>query len=94
MAGRGDAKCPLPRTLSKDEVEVLLNILGICGVLSGDEAPCYCDWYADVWHRAPREHTNDYAYPVNWWHVSDGVNEERFLKVFGFNYRDLKKNLP
>ena len=80
--------------MSKDEVEVLLNILGICGVLSGDEAPCYCDWFADVWHRAPREHTNDYAYPVNWWHVSDGVNEERFLKVFGFNHRDLKKNLP
>lgn len=74
---------------NKSEVENLLNILGICGILSNSEAPCYCDSFTDVWHRAPREHTNDYDYPVNWWHVSDGVNEERFLKVFGFNYGDL-----
>lgn len=74
---------------NKDEVEVLLNILGICGVLSSADAPCYCDCFVDVWHRAPREHTNDYAYPVNRWHVSDGVNEERFRNVFGISYSDL-----
>ncbi len=74
---------------NKSEVETLLNILGICGVLAGEDAPCYCDCFVDVWHRAPREHTNDYAYPVNWWHVSDGVNEDRFLKVFGLRYSEL-----
>ena len=74
---------------NKNEVEVLLSILGICGILSGADAPCYCDRFVDEWHRAPKEHTNDYAYPVNWWHVSDGVNEDRFLKVFGIRYADL-----
>lgn len=74
---------------NKSEVEVLLNILGISGILSGKEAPCYCDEFVDVWQRSPREHTNDYTYPVNWWHVSDGVNEERFLKVFGVDYGNL-----
>lgn len=74
---------------NKSEVQVLLDILGVCGILSSPDAPCYCDCFTDVWHRAPREHTNDYTYPVNWWHVSDGVNEERFQKVFGFSYRDL-----
>lgn len=74
---------------NKSEVEVLLNILGISGILSGKAAPCYCDEFVNVYQRSPREHTNDYEYPVNWWHVSDGVNEERFLKVFGFNYGDL-----
>lgn len=74
---------------NKSEVEVLLDILGICGILSSADAPCYCDYFTDVWHRAPLEHTNDYTYPVNWWHISDGVNEERFLKVFGFHYTDL-----
>lgn len=74
---------------NKSEVEVLLNILGISGILSGQDAPCYCDEFVNVYQRSPREHTNDYEYPVNWWHVSDGVNEERFLKVFGFNYGDL-----
>ena len=74
---------------NKAEVEVLLNILGICGVLAGDSAPCYCDAFADVWQRSPREHTNDYAYPVNHWHVSDGVNKRRFRIVFGRDYDDL-----
>lgn len=74
---------------NKSEVETLLDILGICGILSGPDAPCYCDHFADVWHRAPREHTNDYTYPVNRWRVADGVNEDRFEKVFGFAYQDL-----
>ena len=74
---------------NKAEVQELLSILGICGVLSGKDAPCYCECCVDVWHRAPKEHTNDYEYPVNWWHISDGVNEERFLKVFGFRYSEL-----
>lgn len=74
---------------NKDEVEVLLDILGICGVLSGVNAPCYCERFSDVWQRAPQEHTNDYSYPVNHWHVSDGVNEERFRKVFGVDYSNL-----
>lgn len=74
---------------NKEEVEVILNILGICGILAGADAPCYCDYFADVWHRSPREHTNDYAYPMNWWHASDGINEDRFMKVFGFKYSEL-----
>ncbi len=74
---------------NKDEVEGLLNILGICGVLSSADAPCYCECFVDVWHRAPREHTNDYAYPVNYWHVFDGINGDRFRKVFGCDYSDL-----
>lgn len=74
---------------NKDEVQVLLNILGICGILSSEEAPGYCDRFVDVWHRSPKEHTNDYEYPVNWWYVSDGVNNDRFQKVFGIHYSDL-----
>ena len=74
---------------NKYEVEGLLNILGICGVLSSAYAPCYCDCFVDVWHRAPKEYTNDYKYPVNWWYVSDGVNDDRFQKVFGVSYLDL-----
>ena len=74
---------------NKVEVELLLNILGICGVLSSENAPCYCEHFADVWHRAPIEHKNDYEYPVNRWYVSDGVNEKRFEKVFGIKYSDM-----
>ncbi len=71
---------------NKSEVEAILNILGICGILSSNDAPCYFDKFVDVYHRSPIENTNDYAYPVNRWHVSDGVNEERFQQVFGVSY--------
>ena len=74
---------------NKNEVEVLLDILGICGILSGANAPCYYDDFVDVWHRSPKEHTNSYAYPVNYWNVSDRVNDERFQKVFGISFFDL-----
>ena len=73
---------------NRSEVEALLNILGICGVLSGPEAPCCCERFVDEWARAPLEYSNDFAYPVNRWRVSDGVNEARFRVVFGFGYRD------
>ncbi len=59
---------------NKAQVKTLLDILGICGVLSSQEHPCYCVRFVDEYERAPREHTNDYTYPVNHWHVSAGVN--------------------
>ena len=67
---------------NRDEIEVLLNILGICGILSSDAAPCYRDKFADEYDRAPVEHTNDFAYPVNRWRAADGVNWGMFYKVF------------
>ena len=67
---------------NRDEIEVLLNILGICGILSSDAAPCYRDKFADEYDRAPVEHTNDFAYLVNRWRAVDGVNWDMFYKVF------------
>jgi hypothetical protein len=68
---------------NKEEVQELLNILGICGVLSSPEAPCYCEHFPDKWDREPKESRSFYAYPVNRWKAWDGVNKEWFEKVFG-----------
>ena len=68
---------------NKNEVSVLLNILGICGILAGEDAPSYDVYFANEYERAPVEHTNDFAYQVNRWHASDGVNRERLKEVFG-----------
>ena len=74
---------------NKNEISVMLGILGVCGILSSADAPCYRDHFADVFDRAPIEHTNDYLYPVNRWNASDGVNEARFQEVFDFPLAEL-----
>ena len=68
---------------NKSEIDILLDILGVCGVLSSDENACYVVSFADMYQRNPEEHKNDFAYPVNRWRISDGINQERYNKVFG-----------
>ena len=68
---------------NKEEIAKLLDVFGICGILSTKDNPCYTDEFTVCNERNPIEHTNDFEYPVNRWHASDGVNEERFKAVFG-----------
>ena len=71
---------------NKNELSEILNILGICGVLSSKEFPCYQERFVNEYQRDPVEHNNDFNYPINRWYAKDGVNKERFEKVFGFKY--------
>lgn len=68
---------------SRYEIDTLLDILGICGVLSSDDAPCYAQKFCGEYERSPLENTNDRAYPLNRWRASDGVSKERLKIVFG-----------
>ena len=68
---------------SKDEVSVLLGVLGICGILAGKEYPSYDVYFANEYERGPAEHRNDFAYPVNRWRAGDGINIEKLKEVFG-----------
>lgn len=71
---------------NKNELSVVLGILGICGILSSKEFPCYQERFVNEYQRSPVEHKNDFKYPINRWYAKDGVNKERFEKVFGFKY--------
>ena len=71
---------------NKFEIDILLDILGICGVLSSEEAPCYAVKFVNEFDRSPPEDTNDRAYPLNHWRASDGINTERYKTVFGKDY--------
>ena len=71
---------------NKSEVDVLLNILGICGVLSSSEDPCYVEYFPDAYGRGPLENTNDRLYPVNRWKASHGINDKRYEIVFGTHF--------
>ena len=68
---------------NKSEVQIMLDILGICGVLSSADHPCYADKFAPCdGSRDPVESKNDYAYPVNRWYARDGINLNRLKIVF------------
>lgn len=68
---------------NKNELSELLEILGICGVLSSKEFPCYAEKFVpNNGSRDPIEHKSDFGYPINRWHAKDGVNKRRFEVVF------------
>jgi len=68
---------------NKNEIRVIMDILGICGILETAEHRCYAESIYNCIDRNPPELTNDYAYPVNWWRAKDGINTDRMEKVFG-----------
>lgn len=71
---------------NRNETSILLGILGICGVLSSKEFPCYYDKFVDIWERDPVESKNDFKYPANRWRKKDGINKECFKRVFNWDY--------
>lgn len=74
---------------SKIEISSLIDILGLCGVLSTVEHPCPEVEFRGYLGISPPEIRSDIAYPVCWWRAGDGVNEARFREVFGLDYRNL-----
>ena len=70
---------------NKDEVGIILNILGICGILVNKDYPSYEDCFVDKHLREPVEMKNDFAYPVNRWSAADKIHYSKFERVFKYN---------
>ncbi|GAB3870925.1 hypothetical protein [Dactylosporangium cerinum] len=67
---------------NKHERDVLLEILGYCGILQTDAHRGFADGFVEHDDRAQRN--TDLAYPIRWWKAGDGVNDTnvaRFLAV-------------
>lgn len=61
---------------NKAEREVLLDVLGVCGVLETRDHTGYQDSFVPCSRRElPSQRFVDLSYPVCWWRGSDGVNE-------------------
>ena len=56
---------------NKDERGVVLEILGVCGILRTGSHPGYADAFVP---HAARTHDTELSYPVCWWRASDGVS--------------------
>lgn len=65
------------------ELRVMLDILGICDVFNSKDAKGYFNHFTkSAFDRDPIEHTNDFMYPTNRWHASDGINWDAVKYVF------------
>jgi hypothetical protein len=68
---------------SKSERDVLLNILGLCGILAPAEHPGFDSRFVPYSDRHdPTNDDSDWQYPVEWWHASDGVNWAAVQRFF------------
>ena len=68
---------------NKNEVDVILDILGVCGIFEDPAHHCYAEDFMSTLNRDPPELTNDYSYPLNRWKAEYGINKARLNEVFG-----------
>jgi hypothetical protein len=65
---------------SKDERRIVIDILGICGILEPKGRSSY---YRQFVPTEERENVTDWSYPVEWWRGKDGINKEAVHFYFG-----------
>lgn len=69
---------------NKAERDIIVAILGYCGILGTPEHPGFTDSFiAARERRIPDRRFVDMPYPACWWQGTVGVNEEKLRKYFG-----------
>lgn len=69
---------------NKAEREVILNILGICGVLETEQQKGFFTDFIPAKNRNLRPVSKtDWSYPVDWWQGNSGINEKAWEYYFG-----------
>lgn len=82
----GKLNCYFTKDLksNKPERDVIIAILGFCGILGTPLHPGYSQFFIPFDKRElPNRHFVDMAYPACWWHSSMGINEARLNEYFG-----------
>jgi hypothetical protein len=65
------------------EREVLIQILGYCGILQPDSLPSYFQGFVNYEDRtSPPVNKIDWTYPICWWRGKDGVNQKALEYYF------------
>ncbi len=69
---------------NKAERDVIIKILGFCGILGTPEYPGFADSFVAVSERRlPDRRFVDMSYPACWWQGSVGVNQTKLNEWFG-----------
>lgn len=68
---------------NKSERDVIIQILGYCGILGTSEHPGYTDEFIEVRERnLPDRHFVDMSYPACWWSGKVGVDRSKLNAYF------------
>lgn len=69
---------------NKAERDILVGLLGFCGILGTHDHPGYSDTFVPSSERhLPDRRFVDMSYPACWWSASSGVNETKLKEYFG-----------
>jgi hypothetical protein len=68
---------------NKPEREIVVNILGLCGILATPAHPGYLRRFVPCSARDLPPRDTDLEYPVCWWRRSHGINQEAVKYWFG-----------
>lgn len=69
---------------NKAERDVIVAILGFCGVLGTPAHPGFSDAFVPIKQRElPDRHFVDMPYPACWWRGEAGINQSRLIEYFG-----------
>jgi hypothetical protein len=69
---------------SKAERDIVVGILGYCGILATAAHPGFMRQFVNFSdHALPPRHNVDMAYPACWWQRSDGINQSALAYWFG-----------
>jgi hypothetical protein len=75
---------------NKAERDVLIGILGLCGILRTPGHPCYSDRFVPMCEREiPPFRNVDMAYPACWGRGRDGIDREVLAALFPDHWRHL-----
>jgi hypothetical protein len=75
---------------NKDEVKLLLETLGYCGILEPQGHESMLDRYISIGHAPRSSHSSDWRYPVDLWRGRDGINRRAMRFWFG-DYTELSE---
>ncbi|ATQ73516.1 hypothetical protein CR152_02525 [Massilia violaceinigra] len=68
---------------TNDQCRVLVEALGIAGILETQEHKGYLTHYTNPGLAPSKSHSSDWAYPVDFWTGADGVNKKALEFWFG-----------
>lgn len=74
---------------TNEQRRAILETLGYCSILETETRKGFLSGYTNLGQAERSKHSTDWAYPVDWWQVKDGINYEALKFWFG-DYKEIE----